>query len=314
MRCYFSDRMKIKHLHARWQGCSVGWRSVRSVTARSRRLSPRALAVTRHLVVHGPESRGQASEGDRSLGRIHLQGHAGPGPRGLVSETLDPQPSIGRRRQILSAVPGARHVVGVKLTGDTAYGVAWDLFGEVLARPSARSPRRTLRRGPFAATVRVLARLVRRLARRLPTLDAVGVSIGGVTTGAGRPRRQLPRLAGCRPRGSARRRHAKLGGCHQRRHRLGPRTALVRSRSDTLHLRPDHGRRGPWASRWLAKVTWSSSSSTTGTSSAHSPIDSTGPRCDLGHRGCAAAYLSRLSIEARVSHERGRPVTFEGFG
>jgi predicted NBD/HSP70 family sugar kinase len=36
----------------------------------------------------------------------------------------------------------------------------------------------------------------------------------------------------------------------------------------------------------------------------------TGPRCDLGHRGCTAAYLSRAGIEARVSEESGTPTRF----
>lgn len=281
-------------------------------TAGSRQLSPRALAVTRHLVVHGPESRGGLgrllSLSDASMSRV-AQALV---REGLVSETLDPQTSVGRRRQILSAVPGARHVVGVKLTGDTAYGVASDLFGEVLAKDQSALPAPD---GsgvvPVPATVRVVARLVRRLATRLPSLDGVGVSVGGVTS-----RRKVVRegsFLGWRD--------VDLGGL------LGDATgsSVVVSNDVTALAREQLWFGAGRTHSTFGLITVGAGLGfalareghvveqlmDNGELLAHSPIDSTGPRCDLGHRGCAAAYLSRLSIEARVSHERGRPVTFE---
>ena len=72
---------------------------------------------------------------------------------GIVSENLDEVASVGRPRQILTAVPSARHVVGVKLTAARAYGVACNMLGDVegtaeLAAPRAGRRRRTGRRRP----------------------------------------------------------------------------------------------------------------------------------------------------------------------
>jgi hypothetical protein len=127
------------------------------------------LAVTRHLLTHGPASRGHLGRHLR-LSEASMSRVAQTLVRdGLVSETLDRESTIGRPRQILAVVPEARHVVGIKLTGDTAYGVACDLFGAVIGSAEARLPDPTP--GgliPVAATVRVVSRLVQRLAKRLP--------------------------------------------------------------------------------------------------------------------------------------------------
>ena len=131
------------------------------------RMSPHALAVTRHLLVHGPASRGHLgrnlSLSDASMSRVAQTLVRD----GIVAETLDPEIGIGRPRQILSAIPTARHVVGVKLTQDTAYAVACDLHGAVLGSAQARLPAPD-RDGKVAVagTVRVVTRLVRRLTKK----------------------------------------------------------------------------------------------------------------------------------------------------
>jgi predicted NBD/HSP70 family sugar kinase len=43
---------------------------------------------------------------------------------------------------------------------------------------------------------------------------------------------------------------------------------------------------------------------------AHAPIDTRGPRCGIGHTGCAAAYLNREDVERHASSAAGRPVSF----
>ncbi len=85
-----------------------------------RHLTPRALAVTRYLLMHGPSTRadlaGELQLSDASLSRVARllveQGivteHADRG----VSTTGATGAAIGRPRQILTAVPGSRHVVG----------------------------------------------------------------------------------------------------------------------------------------------------------------------------------------------------------
>jgi predicted NBD/HSP70 family sugar kinase len=43
---------------------------------------------------------------------------------------------------------------------------------------------------------------------------------------------------------------------------------------------------------------------------AHAPLDTRGPRCRLGHPGCTAAYLNREDLEEHASSDLGRPVSF----
>src|SRR3954454_21226480 len=97
---------------------------VTGVSGGTRRgLSAAELAVTRHLLVHGPATR-------QALGD-HLNLSYASTSRlaralvddGVASEALDGEPAVGRPRQVLAAVPGARHVAGFKLTADTAFGV-----------------------------------------------------------------------------------------------------------------------------------------------------------------------------------------------
>ena len=110
-------------------------------SAGERELTAGELAVTRQLLIHGPATRGDL--GDRlnlsyaSMSRLARSLILG----GMATEDLESAAAIGRPRQILTAVPGARHVVGVKLTGDTAYGVVCDRVGVVKATTRAALPR-----------------------------------------------------------------------------------------------------------------------------------------------------------------------------
>lgn len=105
--------------------------------AETRPLPPRALAVRHHLRVHGPESRGGLAQlpglSDASMSRVAQSLVRDR----LVSEALDSLVGVERPRQILSAGPGARQVVGVKLTKDAADGVGRDLFGAVRGKGQA---------------------------------------------------------------------------------------------------------------------------------------------------------------------------------
>ncbi len=275
------------------------------------RMSPHALAVTRHLLVHGPASRGHLGRNltlsDASMSRVAQTLVRD----GIVAETLDPQVGLGRPRQILSANPAARNVVGVKLTADTAYGVACDLYGSVLGSAEARLPAP----GPdgvvpVQGTVRVVSRLVQRLAKRLSRLDGVGVSVGGVVddhvvvregsflgwldVDLASPLQQalgasvvvtndVTALAREQLWFGAGRTHSTFGlitvgaglgfGLVREGH-------VVEELIDNGHLL------------------------------GHAPIDATGPPCALGHRGCVAAYLYRDEIEARMARKSGLPSSF----
>src|SRR5689334_24716787 len=81
-----------------------------------RALSAGELAVTRHLLTHGPSTRGDL--GDRlnlsyaSMSRVARA----LVPEGMAAEELEPEPSVGRPRQILAAIPSARHAGGRQRT------------------------------------------------------------------------------------------------------------------------------------------------------------------------------------------------------
>lgn len=148
-------------------------------------LTPRALAVTRQLLMHGPSTRAGLGEvlqlSDASMSRV---------ARLLVDEGIITEQAertvdvtIGRPRQILTAVPGSRHVVGVKLTGDTAYAVLCDLGGTVIASASLPLPSRVDDVVPVERTVRLIGRLVKRLGKKVERIDGLGIALGGVIGG-----------------------------------------------------------------------------------------------------------------------------------
>ena len=265
--------------------------------------------MTRQLLTHGPATRGDL--GDRlnlsyaSMSRLARSLIGG----GIASEDLEPASAIGRPRQILTAVPGARHVVGIKLTGDTAYGVVCDMFGEVKGTSRAALPQPEAGVVPVAATVKLIAQMTNRLAPKVPSVDGIGVSVGGAITdrsvvregpflgwrdvdlsGPVRDRTGLPVIVTNDVAALAReqlwfgagRTHSTFGivtvgaGLGVGVIREG---VVVEELIDNGHLL------------------------------AHSPIDSNGPACGLGHRGCAAAYLNRDDLERHATTAAGHPVT-----
>ncbi|WP_328521733.1 ROK family transcriptional regulator [Kribbella sp. NBC_00359] len=278
--------------------------------AGERGLTAGELAVTRQLLVHGPATRGDL--GDRlnlsyaSMSRLARALIVG----GMATEDLEPAAAIGRPRQILTAVPSARHVVGVKLTGDTAYGVVCDLFGEVKATTRAALPRRE--EGgvvPIAATVKLVAQLASRLAPKVPTVDGIGVSVGGVIVDGSVVREGT--FLGWRD--------VDLGGPLRDRTELpvivtNDVTALAREQlwfgagrtHSTFGIVTVGAGLGVGVVRNGVAV---EELIDNGHLLAHSPVDSSGPSCSLGHRGCVAAYLNREDLERQASAAAGHPVT-----
>jgi predicted NBD/HSP70 family sugar kinase len=274
-------------------------------------LSAGELAVTRQLLIHGPATRGDL--GDRlnlsyaSMSRLARSLIGG----GIASEDLEPPSAVGRPRQILTAVPGARHVVGCKLTSDTAYAVVCDMFGEVSATARAALPAPVDGVVPVEATAKIVAQLATRLGRKVPSLDGIGVTVGGVVVDRtvvqegtflgwsdvdlGTPLRErtgLPVIVANDVAALAReqlwfgagRTHSTFGiitvgaGLGFGVVREG---VAVEQLIDNGHLL------------------------------AHAPIDTRGPRCSLGHPGCVAAYLNREDVEAQATAAAGHPVTFD---
>ena len=278
--------------------------------ADSVRLTPHALAITLHLLTHGPASRGNLGR-ELALSDASMSRAAQTLVRdGLVSETIETRSSIGRPRQILAPVPTARHVVGVKVTGDKAYGVACDMVGAVLGSAELRLPARNAKgAAPVGGTVRVVARLVERLAKRLPSLDGVGVSVGGVVDDRSVVREGS--FLGWRD--------VDLAGPLQEatgvpvvvtndvsalaREQLWFGAGRTHSTFGLVTVGAGLGfglvREGHVVEQLIDN----------GHLLGHAPIDTTGPRCSLGHRGCAAAYLYRDVVEARMA-EAGLTVSF----
>lgn len=275
-----------------------------------RGLTAGELAVTRQLLIHGPATRGDL--GDRlnlsyaSMSRLARALIGG----GMATEDLGPAVAIGRPRQILTAVPSARHVVGVKLTGDTAYGVVCDLFGEVKATTRAAVPRP----GddgvvPVAATVKLIAQLVNRLAPKVPSVDGIGVAVGGVIVDRSVVREGT--FLGWRD--------VDLGAPLRDRSGLpvivtNDVTALAREQlwfgagrtHSTFGIVTVGAGLGVGVVREGVAV---EELIDNGHLLAHAPVDNTGPSCSLGHLGCVAAYLNREDLERHASAAAGHPVT-----
>jgi predicted NBD/HSP70 family sugar kinase len=270
-----------------------------SATTARRRLSVAELAVTRHLLVHGPATRQDL--GDRlnlsyastsRLARALVDG-------GVASEALEREPAVGRPRQVLAAVPSARHVVGCKLTSDTAYGVVCDMFGNVRATAKAALPAPDVSGTvPVDATVKVIAQLTGRLARRVPALDGISVTVGGVV--AGRSVVREGTFLGWRDVDLAT--------------PIARRTGLpVTVSNDVSAL----AREQLWFGAGRTYATFGVITVGAGLGFgvvregiaaeelidnghllAHAPVDARGPRCRLGHAGCVAAYLNREDVGA----------------
>ncbi|TDW23259.1 ROK family transcriptional regulator [Kribbella kalugense] len=279
-------------------------------SAGERGLTAGQLAVTRQLLIHGPATRGDL--GDRlnlsyaSMSRLARALIGG----GIATEDPESAAAIGRPRHVLTAVPSARHVVGVKLTGDTAYGVVCDLFGDVKATTRAALPRPE-EDGvvPVAGTVKLIAQLANRLAPKVPSVDGIGVAVGGVI--ADRSVVREGTFLGWRD--------VDLGTPLQDRSGLpvivtNDVTALAREQlwfgagrtHSTFGIVTVGAGLGVGVVREGVAV---EELIDNGHLLAHSPVDGSGPTCTLGHRGCVAAYLNREDLERHASAAAKHPVT-----
>jgi len=284
--------------------------TARSGAHRHGRLPPGALAVTRHLLVHGPSSRRRLGAelrlSEASMSRLARTLKA----RGFVAENSDATRTLGRPRQILSAVPDALHIVGVKLTADAAYGAACDLFGTVLTTSRSALPRRVNGKVPAEATIRTITTLVNRLRQRVPSLDGVCVSIGGVVA-PGRTTVQEGTFLGWHDVELALPLESALG------------VPVVLSNDVTALAREQLWFGAGRTHSSFGLITVGSGLGLgvvregkvleqlidNGHLLQHAPIDPTGPTCTHGHHGCVAAYLNRDDIERRLARNLGRPIT-----
>lgn len=288
----------------------IDGRSERQTTARA--LSAGELAVTRHLLVHGPATRGDLGHllnlSYASMSRVARALVHG----GMASEALEREPTVGRPRQILTAVPTARHVVGCKLTAHTAYGVVCDMFGDIKATAKAALPAPDAHgMVPVAATAKAVAQLANRLARRVPSLDGIGVALGGVVINRSVVREGT--FLGWRDVDLATPITERTGlpvvitndVTALAREQLWFGAGRTHSTFGVITVGAGLGfgvvREGVAVEELIDN----------GHLLAHAPINTRGPQCRLGHTGCAAAYLNREDVERHASTAAHRPVTFQ---
>ena len=239
---------------------------------------------------------------------------------GLVKENTGHTPSnIGRPRRILTPVPESRHVVGVKLTADTAYGVVSDLLGSVGTTAEVPLPAPVNGSVPVSDTMDVVARLIQRLAELVPTFDGIGISVGGTVT-----RRDVHRgvFLGWRDVPLADLVEAATGApvvvtndvTALAREQLWFGAGRTHSTFGVITVGAGLGFGVVREGHVLEQLV------DDGHLLAHAPVTgSAGPRCDLGHSGCVASYLDLSTVARRVgttsspsSPETGHAIFTEG--
>ncbi|MBF5082418.1 ROK family transcriptional regulator [Quadrisphaera sp. INWT6] len=214
---------------------------------------------------------------------------------GLLVEAAAAVDPESRRPTRPLDVPADRHrFVGVDLTGSAAWAVVTDLRARVLSRGDAPLPDRSP-----AAVVEVAALLVERLlAEEGVRADAVGVSLGGYVTPGGVVRR-APFLRWDQP--------VDLGALLEAR--LGRQVVLTNdlaAMTATEHWFGE-GRGttsfavltiGAGVGYGLVQHDQVVNTPDTGLQLlGHHPLDSSGPRCPEGHRGCATALVTLPALE-----------------
>jgi predicted NBD/HSP70 family sugar kinase len=139
-------------------------------------LSGPSHTIALDVLINGPLSRAELAR-RLDLSAASLTRLARPlVDAGLLVE-VDPHNGdtrIGRPERPLDVVPTSHHFIGIKLTGDAAYGVLTTLRAEEVA--AERMP--LTDRDPKAVCA-VISELVSRLADLGPVVTAVGISLGG---------------------------------------------------------------------------------------------------------------------------------------
>ncbi len=223
-----------------------------------------------------------------------------------VDDSRSRDPRLGRPQRPLDVVPDAHHFIGVKLTGDVAYGVVTTLRADVVA-----AAERPLSSASVEAAVAVIAELTATLAGKVPSVTALGISIGGRS-----PDHSLVSTA------------PFLGWLDV------PLGELVESatglpvvvENDLVALtEAEHWFGAGRDVQRFAVITIGAGVGyglvvgghvVTGIDAGfgpvgHIPLNATGPVCFAGHRGCSTAMLAIPAICAQVSTALGAPVTYD---
>jgi predicted NBD/HSP70 family sugar kinase len=267
-------------------------------------LSASARAVAVEVLVHGPQSRTRLAE---------RMGLSAPTLTRLVKPLLDcgvlvesdavRTPGRGRSSLPLDVVVDDYRFIGVKLTTDRMYAVVTNLRAHIL--DTIELPIRSLRVTDVVSEVSAVVDTLQ--SRSAAPITAVGVTVGGQVE-RGEVVADSPFL-------------------HW--HDVPFRALLSQRVGVPVHLDNDvvgltraqhwfgHGR----GHRDFAVLTVGSGIGyglvvnnemvpTLVAPVSHYPVDSSGPLCPLGHRGCMTSYLATESIISAVSIGHGRRVSY----
>jgi len=269
-----------------------------------------ARELVREVLIHGPVARAELGRRLR-LSPASLTRLSKPLlDSGLFVEgAVEAAGAVGRPVRPLDVRVDGHRFVGIKLTGDQAFGVLTDLRARTLASVDVdldgRSPEEVVE------TLVGLVAVLFASGAGAVGLAGVGVTVGGTVTGQ-RVVRRAPFLDW---------REVDLGGM------LTERLGLpVVVENDVVALTE--------AEHWfglgrgvddLAVLTIGAgvgyglvvhgrqvTTPDTGLGlGGHVPLDPSGPTCPEGHRGCSTAMLSTPSLCAVAAAELGRPVSYE---
>lgn len=224
----------------------------------------------------------------------------------LVEAGVAPPDGMGRPTRPLDVDPTSHRFIGIKLTGDVAYGVATTIRSTVetsLVRPIAD-------KDPDAVTD-LVAEMIDELDAEVGRVSAVGVTVGGKVLADGSVASSLflgwtdvPFQALLQRR--TRRRvvvENDLVGWTEAEHWFGAGRdagsfALLTIGAGVGYGLVVHDRIVVSEDSGVGLV-------------GHFPLDPLGPLCDAGHRGCATAMLTIESIRAGVGVALGRAVTYD---
>ncbi|POH68823.1 MarR family transcriptional regulator [Cryobacterium zongtaii] len=265
-----------------------------------------SMGLARAVLMHGPISR---SDLGRRLGLSPASLTRLSKPlfdSGLLVEVSDTLISgVGRPTKPLDVRLEGRRYVGVKLTGDSAFGVLTDLRVNELS-----SAHRRLDGTDVAGVVRQLRSLVLELANGAP-ITALGVTVGGQVIGS-RVVARAPFLA-WRDVDLASALEAGLGipvlvendvvGLAAAEQWFGAGRGTASFAVLTIGLGVGYG-------LVVDDRVISTRDSGLGLG-GHVPLDANGPLCGSGHRGCSDAMLTQGSIRAQVSDTLGRAVEYD---
>lgn len=286
------------------------WRPL-SVESQWRPLAGSAQAIALEVLVNGPLARSELAR-RVNLSQQSLTRLANPlVESGLLVETVSASDGtrMGRPTRPLDIVPTSHHFVGIKLTGDSATGVATTLRADGVATRSA-----VIEDHDPAAVTMTVARMVRELAQEVPDVSGIGITIGGDA-----------------PDGSVVVRSPFLGWTNV------PLRALVEEATQLPVVVENDLIALMEAERWFgvgretdtfALVTIGAGvgfgllikgmlvlNDDVGTGRigrvGHHIVGDSGPRCAAGHRGCVTAMLTTGGIQGAVSAGLGRWVTYE---